>query len=113
MKKRILRIVGVVVLLIVGILVAAPFVLEAKIGDIIKNNVNNNVNAKLDFRDADLSLIKSFPNAKVGLSEVTLVNKAPFEGDTLFVAKRLELVMGIGELFKNQGEAIGIRKIIL
>lgn len=113
MKKKILRIVGILVLFIVVVLVAAPFILEAKIGDIIKNNVNKNVNASLDFTDADLSLIKSFPNAEVQLSGVTLINKAPFEGDTLFAANRLELVMGIGELFKNQGEAIGIRKIIL
>ncbi len=113
MKKRILRIAGIVVLLIIGILVAAPFVLEAKIGELIKNNVNNNVNATLDFSDADLSLIKSFPNAEVQLSGVTLINKAPFEGDTLFAAEDMELVMGIGELFKGQGEAIGIRKILL
>ncbi len=113
MKKKILRIVGIVVLLIIGILVAAPFILESKIGEIIKNNVNNNVNATLDFKDANLSLIKSFPNAEVQLSEVTLINKAPFDGDTLFAANNLELVMGIGELFKGQGEPIGIRKILL
>jgi hypothetical protein len=113
MKKRILRIVGIVVLLIIGVLVAAPFILEAKIGELIKNNVNNTVNATLDFNDADLSLIKSFPNAEVQLSGVTLINKAPFEGDTLFAADNLELVMGIGELFKGQGEAIGVRRILL
>ena len=113
MKKKVLRIVGIVVLVIIGILVAAPFILEAKIGEIIKNNVNNNVNATLDFTDANLSLIKSFPNAEVQLSGVTLINKAPFEGDTLFAADKLELVMGIGELFKGQGEPIGIRKILL
>ena len=113
MKKRILRIVGIVVLLIIGVLVAAPFILEAKIGELIKNNVNNTVNATLDFNDADLSLIKSFPNAEVQLSGVTLINKAPFEGDTLFAADNLELVMGIGELFKGQGEAIGIQRILL
>lgn len=111
MKKKIFKIVGIVFLLIVAILVAAPFVLEAKIGDIIKNNVNSNVNATLDFEDANLSLIKSFPNAELGLQEVTLINKAPFEGDTLFAAKDLSLTMGISELFKSAGEAIGIKNL--
>ena len=72
-----------------GVLIAAPFFLESKIGDIIKNNVNNNVNATLDFSEADLSLFSSFPNAEVSLEDVVLLNKAPFEGDTLFASKKV------------------------
>lgn len=108
MKKKILRIIGIIFILIIGILVAAPFFLEAKIGDIIKNNVNNNVNATLDFSDADLSLISSFPNAKVRLDNVSLLNKAPFEGDTLFAAKTVSLTMGIIQLFKGANESISV-----
>lgn len=108
MKKKILRIVGIVFLLIIVVLVAVPFFLEGKIGDIIKNNVNNNVNATLDFSDADLSLIRSFPNATVRLEDVSLVNKAPFEGDTLFAAKAASLTMGIMQLFKGASESIAI-----
>ncbi len=113
MGKKILKIVGIVTLLFIGILIAAPFILEAKIGDLIKNNVNNNVNATLDFSNADLSLFGSFPNAEVILTDVTLINKAPFEGDTLFASRRIELKMGISELFKSQGEAIGIKRLAL
>ena len=113
MKKKILRIIGIVVLLIVAILIAAPFFLEAKIGDIIKNNVNNNVNATLDFAGADLSLFSSFPNAEVSLKEVTLINMAPFEGDTLFASKEVALKMGIGELFKGANDPIGIKSLIV
>ncbi len=111
MKKKIVRIIGVVVLLILGILIAAPFFLESKIGDIIKNNVNNNVNATLDFSKADLSLFSNFPNAEVSLEDVVLLNNAPFEGDTLFASKKVALAMGIGELFKGQDEPIGIKSL--
>ena len=62
MGKKILKIVGVLLILIIAVLIAAPFFLEAKIGDIIKNNVNKNVNATLDFSEANLSLVSSFPN---------------------------------------------------
>ncbi|EAR02178.1 AsmA-like C-terminal region-containing protein [Maribacter sp. HTCC2170] len=113
MKKKILKIIGVVLLIFVVLVVAAPFVLEAKIGDILKKNVNNNVNAAFDFSEANLSLIKSFPNAKVELKDVTVINKAPFEGDTLFAAGRVDLRMGIGELFKGEGEPIGIKNLIV
>ena len=111
MKKKIFWGLGVVVLLIVAVLVAAPFFLESKIGDIIKNNVNNNVNATLDFSKADLSLFSNFPNAEVSLEDVVLLNKAPFEGDTLFASKKVALAMGIGELFKGQDEPIGIKSL--
>ena len=113
MKKKILKIIGVVVLLIIVILVAIPFVLEAKIGELIKNNVNNNVNATLDFSDADLSLLASFPNAEVSLDNAVLITNAPFNGDTLFAAEKLSLKMGMGELFKGVGDPIGIKNLTI
>ena len=111
MKKKIFWGLGVFVLLIVAILVAAPFFLESKIEDIIKNNVNKNVNANFDFSKANLSLFSSFPNAEVSMEDVILLNKAPFEGDTLFASKKVALSMGIGELFKGQDEPIGIKSL--
>jgi len=113
MGKKILKILGVLLILILAVLIAAPFFLEAKIGDIIKNNVNKNVNATLDFSEANLSLVSSFPNAEVAFKDVVLINKAPFEGDTLFKATNLELTMGIMQLFKGTGESIAINNIYL
>ncbi|MEO1012293.1 MAG: AsmA-like C-terminal region-containing protein [Bacteroidota bacterium] len=111
MKKKILRVLALIVILFIALLVAIPFFLEAKIGDLIRNNVNKNVNATLDFTDASLSLIKSFPNAQMSLEGVTLVNKAPFVGDTLFAAKDLDLTLGLGELFKSADEPIGVKSL--
>ncbi|MFS4456482.1 AsmA-like C-terminal region-containing protein [Maribacter sp. 2304DJ31-5] len=113
MKKKLIRLIGVVFLLIVLLLTAIPFFLESKIGDIIKNNVNNNLDATLDFSSADLSLLSSFPNAQVRLADVSLINKAPFDGDTLFFAKGVVLKMGIGELFKGSGTPISISDFII
>ena len=81
--------------------VLLPIFLQGKIADIIKNKVNNSINATLDFDEANLSLIKSFPNAHVSLKGISLVNHAPFEGDTLFSSGEVELKMAITELFKS------------
>ncbi len=113
MKKKILRILGVTLLLIIVLMLALPFFLESKIADIIKNKANQSMNATLDFEEANLSLIKSFPDAYVDLKGVSLVNKAPFEGDTLFSAGDIELDMSIKELFKSADEPIGIKKLVL
>ncbi|GAB5472625.1 MAG: hypothetical protein Mars2KO_07240 [Maribacter sp.] len=109
--KKFIKFIGIILLVVVGLLIAAPFFLEAKIGDLIRSNVNNNVNAKLDFTAANLSLIKSFPNADLGLENITLINKEPFEGDTLFAADEVHLTMGISELFKGESEPIGIKNL--
>ncbi len=113
MKKKIIKIVGGVFLVIILLLVATPFFLKGKIADIIKNKVNNNINATFDFSDADLSLFRSFPNASVTLENITLINKAPFEGDTLFASDKVSLDMSIKELFKDANEPIAIKSLIL
>lgn len=111
MKKKILKIVGIVFLLFVIVLIAAPFFLKGKIADIIKNKVNNSITATFDFEDADLTLFSSFPNAKVTLNNISLINKAPFEGDTLFSSKEIEINMSIKELFKAADEPIVISSL--
>ncbi|SHG82181.1 AsmA-like C-terminal region-containing protein [Flagellimonas flava] len=113
MKRKLLKIAGIVLLILVGLLVALPLFLEGKIAEIIKNKVNNNINATLDFDGASLSLLKNFPNAHVELKGISLVNKAPFEGDTLFASDQIELQMGISELFKSAEEPIAIKSLII
>lgn len=111
MRKKALKITGVILLLCIALVVALPLLLEGKIADIIKNKVNNNINATLDFEKASLSLIRSFPNANVQLSNISLVNMAPFEGDTLFASGEIELKMSIKELFKTAEEPITIKSL--
>jgi hypothetical protein len=111
MKKKILTIVGVVFLLFTIVLITAPFFLKGKISDIIKNKVNISITATFDFEDADLTLFSSFPNAKVTLNNISLINKAPFEGDTLFSSKEIEINMSIKELFKAADEPFVISSL--
>ncbi|MDT0605613.1 AsmA-like C-terminal region-containing protein [Croceitalea rosinachiae] len=112
-KKKLFKIFGIVLLMLVGLLIAIPIFLEGKIADIIKNKVNQNINASLDFEEANLSLIKSFPDAYVDLKGISLINNTPFEGDTLFSSGDLALEMSIKELFKGADEPIAIKSLKL
>ncbi|MER3318873.1 MAG: AsmA-like C-terminal region-containing protein [Allomuricauda sp.] len=111
MKKKVLKITGITLLILLAIIIAVPLFLQGKIEEIIKNKVNNSINATLDFEEADLSLLKSFPNANVELTKLSLVNKAPFEGDTLFASSEIALTMAIKELFKSADEPIVIKTL--
>jgi len=110
-KNRFLKIAGLVLLLILGLLVALPFFLEGRIGSLLKTNVNNNINGTFDFEEAHLSLIRSFPRAELRVKDLYILNKAPFEGDTLLKAGELSVTMGLGELLKGAGEPIRIRSL--
>ncbi|NDV43362.1 AsmA-like C-terminal region-containing protein [Flagellimonas sediminis] len=111
MKKKVLKITGITLLILLVLIIALPLFLQGKIEQIIKDKVNNSINATFDFEDASLSLLKSFPNANLELTNLSLVNKAPFEGDTLFYAGDIELTMSIKELFKSAEEPIVLQKL--
>ncbi len=100
-------------MLILGALVAAPFLLEAKFGSLLRNNVNKNINGTFDFDRASLSLIRSFPNVELTLDGMYILNKSPFEGDTLISSEKVSLTMGLGELFKGEGEPIGLKNLAI
>ncbi len=102
--KKALKIVGIFVLVVLVILIAAPLVFETQIENFVKKTINNNVNARVEFSDIDLSLFRSFPQATVVLSDVSVINNAPFEGDTLALGEEVLLEMSIKELFKGSDE---------
>ncbi|WP_421807948.1 AsmA-like C-terminal region-containing protein [Flagellimonas sp.] len=111
MKKKVLKITSITLLVLLAIIIAVPLFLQGKIEEIIKTKVNNSINATFDFEDADLSLLRSFPDANLKLTNLSLINKAPFEGDTLFASSEIALSMSIKELFKSAEEPIEIKTL--
>ena len=111
MLKKILKISGIVIVLLVAALFAIPYFFKDQIKAKIAQTINENVDAKVSFADADLSLFKSFPNANVKLAKFIIINKAPFEGDTLVSLGELNLEMSIKELFKGKDESMNIKGV--
>ena len=80
---RILKWTGLVLLLLLGLLIAAPFVFKGKIVAMVKEQANTNLNAKIDFGDFDLSIISSFPDFRFKVQKVSVIGVNDFAGDTL------------------------------
>ena len=108
MLKKILKAVGIFLLVAIIALFAAPFLFKDKIKQLVLKSINENVDAKVAFEDIDLSLFKSFPQANVTIDKLSIINKAPFEGDTLFYSGEVNLKMSIKELFKSEGEPMNL-----
>ena len=105
---KIVKIVGISILLLVGVLFATPYFFKDQIKAKIEQTLNENLNAKVSFAEADLSLFKNFPNANVSIEKFVIINKAPFEGDTLVSIEELNLKMALTALFKGENESINI-----
>lgn len=104
MIKKILKGLGILLLVAIIALVAAPFLFKDKIKELVLKSINENVDAKVAFDDVSLSLFKSFPRANITIDKLSIINKAPFEGDTLFYSGQLNLKMSVKELLKSEGE---------
>lgn len=102
--KKILKIFGITLLILIVILIAAPFVFQSQIKGIVKNFINQNVNANVEFSDVTLSLFKSFPQAYVEVDDLVITNFEPFKDETLATAKSLSFSMSVKELFKSADE---------
>lgn len=113
MAKKILKGLGIFLLVTIIALAAVPFLFKDKIKAMVLKSINENVDATVAFNDVDLSLLKSFPNANVTISNLGIINKAPFEGDTLIYAGETNLKMSIKELFKSENETMNLESFRL
>ena len=111
MVKKILKIVGIVLLVLLVAAFSIPYFFKDQIKAKIEKAINESVDAKVAFKDADLSLFKSFPKANVSIQKLSIINKAPFEGDTLVAFDELNLKMSIMELFHGANEPMNIQGV--
>ena len=102
--KKAFKIIGIVLLVIVVLLVAAPFLFESQIKDYVRRTANESVDAQVEFSDISLSFFRSFPQATVVIENFSVINNEPFKGDTLALGEELQLEMSIKELFKSADE---------
>lgn len=102
--------VGVVATLL-AVLIVVPMVMKPKIVEVVKSEANKMLNARLDFGDLNLSLLRHFPHASVELTDLSLVGVERFEGDTLVAADRISVVVNLMSVFGDEGYEV--TKILL
>lgn len=109
-KKIILVIVSIFVLLLIAAIVL-PIIYKDKIIAMVKTEINNNVNAKVDFKSFDLTLISSFPDFTISLNNLSVVGINEFAGDTLTAIDELSATVDVMSVIK--GDKISIEGISL
>ncbi|HAF27446.1 MAG TPA: hypothetical protein DCG75_00220 [Bacteroidales bacterium] len=104
MKKIIkwfLRTLLILLGLIIILMIVIPMFFKDDMLARVKKEINNNVNAKVEFADFKLSLFKSFPNLNLGLHEVMVTGIDQFEGDTLVYFKSFNVQVNLMSAIKK------------
>ena len=111
--KKFFKIFGIGLLIILIILLSIPMLFKDRISKEVENALNEKLDAKVLFngKKVSLSLISDFPNFSFGIEDFGVINKAPFEGDTLLFAKKFELVIDFMSVVG--GGQINIKKVLL
>ncbi len=105
-KKKILLISGVVLATLILAIVLIPILFKGKIVAKVKEMANQSLLAKLDFKDADVSLFRSFPQLDVHLNKLTINGINEFEGKQLIQIETLSTSVALSSLWKSDGMTV-------
>ena len=109
--KKLLKITGIAILLILTLLILVPVIFKDKIVEIAKTEINNQVNAKVNFGEFDLSIFTYFPNLNFEINDVSVVGVEKFESDTLAYIKQFSAKVDIMSVMGDQIKVLGVHLI--
>ena len=109
--KRIFKWTGITFLVLLIAVIAAPFLFKDKLIQLVKDEANKSLNAKVDFGQFDLTLISSFPDFRFKIQNVSVINVEPFAGDTLAYIKQLSFDLNLKSVLS--GDKYQINSLIV
>ncbi|MES2514216.1 MAG: AsmA family protein [Bacteroidota bacterium] len=109
--KKILKWSGITFLVLLILVIAAPFLFKDKLVQLVKKEANKSLNAKVDFGDFDLTLFSSFPDFRFKIQNVSVINIEPFKGDTLAYIKELSFDLNIKSVIS--GDKYQVNSVVI
>lgn len=106
--KLIAKIFASIIVLLIALMIIVPVLFKDKIKQQVVTLINDNVNAKVEFADFNLSAFRKFPNLYAGIEELTVVGVDTFSTDTLIKLQSFDMGINLFSLF---GDAIKIKSI--
>ncbi len=102
MVKKIL--IGFLILIVVllAAVAAIPFFFKDEIVAKVKEVANENLNAKVDFGDFDISIFSTFPNFKLDIEKLSVIGKGAFDKDTIVYVDELHLELDINSVLDGK-----------
>lgn len=102
MLKKILKRTLIVLGILIVILFTIPFLFKGKIIALVKKEINKNLNAKVDFKDVNISFFRKFPRVSVAIEDIRITGNDVFLADTLLQAKKLDAAVNIMSIIRGK-----------
>ena len=101
MLKKIFKWLGISLLVLIALLVAIPYFFKSQILEGVKTAINKELNAKVEFKEANLSLIWTFPSFNFELKGLTVTGMNEFEGLKLADIDNFNLGLNLWSVFSG------------
>jgi len=109
--KKFLKIISLIIVLLLAVLIAAPFLFKGKIMRTVNEQLEKNIDAKASISNVNISLIRNFPNLSIRLKNLMVIGIDEFDQDTLLTVKSFDLTVNIISVIKM--ETIDIKRIVI
>lgn len=109
--KRFFKILGLIILLLLGAGIALPWVFEDEIVRRAKTEINNNLEAEVAFEDVSLRLLRTFPEFGLQVEDFSISGKDHFAGVELARIGRFELELNIWSVLT--GSPFSVKQITM
>jgi hypothetical protein len=93
--------VGASVLLLLGALLLAPFLLKDRVIELVERQISERLEATVGFEDVELSLLSTFPALTIEVVGLKVVGAGEFEGVTLASVQSLRAGVDLGRLVRD------------
>ena len=93
--KKTLKITAIILFVLIAAAFLIPILFKKQITNLVKNEINKNLTAKVDFKDVNLSLFRHFPKISVALEDLSVAGTGDFVNDTLISAKTFDASLNL------------------
>lgn len=98
MAKKIAKIIFVFIGFVLLLLIALPWVFKERIVERVKYEINERLDARVEFGRFGLSMIRHFPNVAVWVNDFRVIGEGDFAGDTLADIGRTRIAVDLRAL---------------
>jgi hypothetical protein len=78
-----------------------PLLFQKRIGEMVKQEINKSLNAKVDYRRVSASFIRNFPNFTLTILDFNLSGKGTFENVGLFTSRKFAVTISLPSLLEG------------
>jgi len=88
--RKILKVTGIILVCLLALAILIPVIFKKQITQLVKEELNSSLTAKVDFSDVNLTLFRHFPKLTIALSDFSIIGTGEFEKDTFLYSKSID-----------------------